>query len=257
MFNISIVLIVSCCPAFRQNNPTARAQPLRVGGSGPPKSGRTTPTFYVAAGCSAQNWVYHPYFALYNNLDQGIGPQFSKHGCAPVQQNNPPVWISAVQWLVIWFSVYEEQINALQLHVNHQYCFIVFIFYINNDKTNSIKHIIILQNIHFIFLQFSPWCLKCWKHCCMHKPNPEKSKRMELLFVSRSSTSIILQHITYKCALLTPHDHAEPMLCIFVNTADLLMEEGFISGLDRDGLASINCLDLHKFFIIFEDSTEP
>jgi len=84
---------------------------------------------------------------------------------------------------------------------------------------------------------------------------------MELLFVSRSSTSIILQHITYKCALVTPHDHAEPilwnMICIFINTADLLMEEGFISGLDRDGLASINCLDLHKFFIIFEDSTEP
>jgi len=25
--------------------------------------------------CSAQNWVYHPYFVLYNNLDQGIGPQ--------------------------------------------------------------------------------------------------------------------------------------------------------------------------------------
>jgi len=24
--------------------------------------------------CSARNWVYHPYFVLYNNLDQGIGP---------------------------------------------------------------------------------------------------------------------------------------------------------------------------------------
>ena len=23
---------------------------------------------------SAGNWVYHPYFVMYNNLDQGIGP---------------------------------------------------------------------------------------------------------------------------------------------------------------------------------------
>jgi len=47
-------------------------------GSDPPpkkKIGRTTPTFYVAADCSARNWVYHPHFVLYNNLDQGIGPQ--------------------------------------------------------------------------------------------------------------------------------------------------------------------------------------
>jgi len=25
--------------------------------------------------CSARNWVYHPYFVLYSNLHQGIGPQ--------------------------------------------------------------------------------------------------------------------------------------------------------------------------------------
>ena len=25
--------------------------------------------------CSPRNWVYHPYFVLYNNVDQGIGPQ--------------------------------------------------------------------------------------------------------------------------------------------------------------------------------------
>jgi len=23
--------------------------------------------------CSARNWLYYPYFVLYNNLDQGIG----------------------------------------------------------------------------------------------------------------------------------------------------------------------------------------
>jgi len=33
--------------------------------------------------CSARSWVYHPYFVLYNNLDQGIGPQLVKRGCAP------------------------------------------------------------------------------------------------------------------------------------------------------------------------------
>jgi len=35
--------------------------------------------------CSARNWVYHPYFVLYNNLyiDQGIGPQLWKLSCAP------------------------------------------------------------------------------------------------------------------------------------------------------------------------------
>jgi len=29
---------------------------------------------YVTA-CSAQDWVCHPHFVLYNILDQGIGPQ--------------------------------------------------------------------------------------------------------------------------------------------------------------------------------------
>ena len=43
-------------------------------GPDPPKFGRTTPTFYAAADCSARNWVYHPYFVLYNNLNRGIGP---------------------------------------------------------------------------------------------------------------------------------------------------------------------------------------
>ena len=47
----------------------------RLGGPDPPPNfGWTTPNFYVAAGCSARNWVYHSYFVLYNNLGQGIGP---------------------------------------------------------------------------------------------------------------------------------------------------------------------------------------
>jgi len=54
-----------------------------VGRSGPPKFGRTTPTFYVAVDCSARNWVYHPYFVLYNNLDQGIGPPTLKTWLRP------------------------------------------------------------------------------------------------------------------------------------------------------------------------------
>ena len=52
----------------------------------PPKKkiGRTTPTFYVAVDCSARNWVYHPYFVLYNNLDQGIGPPNFENVVAPL-----------------------------------------------------------------------------------------------------------------------------------------------------------------------------
>ena len=62
-----------------------RAQPLGGrGGPDPPKFGRTTPTFYVAALCSARNWLYHPYFVLYNNLDQGIGPPNFENVVAPL-----------------------------------------------------------------------------------------------------------------------------------------------------------------------------
>jgi len=54
-----------------------------LGGPDPPKFGRTTPTFYVAADCSARNWVCHPYFVLYNNLDKGIGPPTLKTWLRP------------------------------------------------------------------------------------------------------------------------------------------------------------------------------
>ena len=33
--------------------------------------------------CSARNWVYHPYFVMYNNLDQGIGPPTLKSWLHP------------------------------------------------------------------------------------------------------------------------------------------------------------------------------
>jgi len=52
-------------------------------GAGPPKFGRTTPTFYVTVDCSARNWVYNPYFVLYNNLDQEIGPPTLKTWLRP------------------------------------------------------------------------------------------------------------------------------------------------------------------------------
>ena len=34
--------------------------------------------------CSARNWVYHPYFVLYNNLDQGIVPPNFENVVAPL-----------------------------------------------------------------------------------------------------------------------------------------------------------------------------
>jgi len=72
------------CPSRTAWRP--RAQPLGDEGEGvrtPSKNGRTTPTFHVAADCSARNWVYHPYFVLYNNLDQGIGPPTLKTWLRP------------------------------------------------------------------------------------------------------------------------------------------------------------------------------
>ena len=47
------------------------------------RGGPDPPTFYVAADCSPRNWVYHPYFVLYNNLDQGIGPPTLKTWLRP------------------------------------------------------------------------------------------------------------------------------------------------------------------------------
>jgi len=50
---------------------------------GPPKVWTDHPNFFdeendcrYITDCSARNWVglYHPYFVLYNNIDQGIGP---------------------------------------------------------------------------------------------------------------------------------------------------------------------------------------
>jgi len=61
-----------------------RAQPLGGWGPAPPKIWTDDPNFYVAADSSARNWVYHPYFVLYNNLDQGIGPPNYENVVAPL-----------------------------------------------------------------------------------------------------------------------------------------------------------------------------
>jgi len=60
------------------------------GGSGPPKIWTDHPNFFdeecdyrYVTDCSARNWVYHPYFVLYNNLDQGIGPPTLKAWLRP------------------------------------------------------------------------------------------------------------------------------------------------------------------------------
>jgi len=61
-----------------------------VWGSGPPKIWTDHPNFFdeecdyhYVTHCSARKWVYHPYFVLYNNLDQGIGPPTLKTWLRP------------------------------------------------------------------------------------------------------------------------------------------------------------------------------
>jgi len=59
-----------------------RAQPLEGRGVRTPQNlGTDHPNFFdeesdyrYVTDCSPRNWVYYPYFVLYNNLDQGIGP---------------------------------------------------------------------------------------------------------------------------------------------------------------------------------------
>jgi len=94
-----------------------RAQPL--GG------GRTTPTFlmksdyrYVTA-CSAQNWIYHPHFVLYNNLDQEIGPPTLKTWLRPWWFNINTVMCHCQQLAVPCYPEYvvddiNKQISALK-----------------------------------------------------------------------------------------------------------------------------------------------
>jgi len=52
------------------------------GGSDPQKNWTDHPNFFYeecdyryVTDCSARNWVYHPYFVLYNDLDQELDPQ--------------------------------------------------------------------------------------------------------------------------------------------------------------------------------------
>ena len=63
-----------------------------VGPPSPPKKNWTDqPNFFdeesdyrYVTDCSARNWVYYPYFVLYNNLDQGIGPPNFENVVAPL-----------------------------------------------------------------------------------------------------------------------------------------------------------------------------
>ena len=64
-------------------------------GSGPPKQKNCMDhahfldeecDYRYVTHCSARNWVYHPYFLLYNNLDQGIGPPNFENVVAPLVQ---------------------------------------------------------------------------------------------------------------------------------------------------------------------------
>jgi len=67
-----------------------RAQPLRGQGVWTPKIWTDHPNFFdeecdyhCITDCSARSWVYHTYFVLYNNLDQGIGPPTSRTSLRP------------------------------------------------------------------------------------------------------------------------------------------------------------------------------
>jgi len=74
-------------------------------GSGPPKIWTDHPDFFdeecdyrYVTDCSPRHWVYHPYFVLYNNLDQGIGPpQLSKRGCAPARELRPSLNLRVIE----------------------------------------------------------------------------------------------------------------------------------------------------------------
>ena len=75
------------CSAFVQ-----LAQGATTGGwgSGPPENLDGPPQLFYEecdyryiTDCSARNWVYHPYFVLYNNLDQEIGPPSLKSWLRP------------------------------------------------------------------------------------------------------------------------------------------------------------------------------
>jgi len=83
-----------CCIVARDSNPRAQPLGVREDQNPPPKKKNWTdhPNFFdeecdyrYATDCSARNWVHHPYFVLYNNLDKGIGPQLWKRGFFPVQ----------------------------------------------------------------------------------------------------------------------------------------------------------------------------
>ena len=91
----------------------------KVGGGGPdppPKKKNWTdhPNFFdeecdyrYATDCSARNWVYHPYFVLYNNLDQGIGPPTLKTWLRPWfgRKHVPDQQACLCVWAHVWCQV--------------------------------------------------------------------------------------------------------------------------------------------------------
>jgi len=67
-----------------------------VGGPDPTKIWTDHPNFFdeecdyrYVTDCSPRNWVYHPCFVLYNNLDQGIGPPNFENVVAPLIARTP------------------------------------------------------------------------------------------------------------------------------------------------------------------------
>jgi len=53
---------------------------------GPPQLFDEECDYRYVTDCSARKWVYHPYFVLYNNLDQGIGPPNFENVVAPTNE---------------------------------------------------------------------------------------------------------------------------------------------------------------------------
>jgi len=51
---------------------------------GPPQLFDEESGYRYVTDCSARNWVCHPYFVLYNNLDQEIGPLNFENVVAPL-----------------------------------------------------------------------------------------------------------------------------------------------------------------------------
>jgi len=109
-------------PRIKDETPAigATAQPLggREGGrTSPPKKNWTDhPNFFdeecdyrYVTNCSARNWVCHPYFVLYNNLEQEIGPPTLKTWLRPWIGGYPlQNFLSADLWIFHRFTGHSD-----------------------------------------------------------------------------------------------------------------------------------------------------